>query len=85
MSGRDKPTMEKKSISDTPGGARPASVHDGTVDVVDDQAVREFYGESVDEAYRLKSELVTKHLSDIGMGRYVPHPIHSPSHVPPTA
>jgi hypothetical protein len=69
--GMDKSSAEKRSTSDASGVARPVSIHDGAVEVVDDQAAREFYGNSVDEAYRLKSELVTKHLADIGMGKYV--------------
>ncbi|CCT73135.1 related to synaptic vesicle transporter SV2 (major facilitator superfamily) [Fusarium fujikuroi IMI 58289] len=37
---------------------------------VEDSAVREFYGSAVNESYRLKSELVARHLSEIGTGRF---------------
>jgi hypothetical protein len=35
----------------------------------DDPAIRDFYGDAISIAYRMKSELVAQHLSDIGMGR----------------
>jgi hypothetical protein len=35
----------------------------------DDPAIRDFYGDAISKAYRMKSELVAQHLSDIGMGR----------------
>ena len=37
--------------------------------VSEDPAVRDFYGDAVSEAYRMKSELVSQHLADIGMGK----------------
>ncbi|KAF3037050.1 hypothetical protein E8E11_005406 [Didymella keratinophila] len=36
----------------------------------EDPAVRDFYGDAVSEAYRMKSELVSQHLADIGMGKF---------------
>lgn len=39
--------------------------------VSEDPAIRDFYSDAVSEAYRMKSELVSQHLADIGMGRYV--------------
>ena len=36
----------------------------------DDARNREFYGGSVTDAYRLKSEIVNKCMEEIGMGRY---------------
>lgn len=35
----------------------------------EDPAIRGFYSEAVSEGYRLKSELVSQHLADIGMGK----------------
>lgn len=46
----------------------PENVTSGTF-VSDDPAIRDFYGDVVSEAYRLKSELVAQHLTDIGMGK----------------
>lgn len=46
----------------------PAMVASGTI-VSDDPAVRNFYGDAISEAYRMKSELVAEHLSNIGMGK----------------
>ncbi|PCD28633.1 hypothetical protein AU210_011191 [Fusarium oxysporum f. sp. radicis-cucumerinum] len=37
---------------------------------VEDSAVRDFYGSAVNESYRLKSELVARHLSEIGTGKF---------------
>lgn len=34
-----------------------------------DPAIRDFYGDATSEVYRMKSELVAQHLSDIGMGK----------------
>lgn len=36
-----------------------------------DEAAHRFYSSSVSNSYRLKSELVSQHLAEIGMGRYV--------------
>lgn len=46
------------------------SLRHGDLDVVvDDQEASNFYGSSVSETYRLKSELVAHHLAEIGMGK----------------
>lgn len=45
------------------------SLHQGDIEVVDDQEVSDFYGSTVSETYRLKSELVAQHLAEIGMGK----------------
>lgn len=45
------------------------SIQPGETVVVADAAVRDFYGGSVDDSYRLKSELVSQHLTEIGMGK----------------
>ncbi|EPE04142.1 hexose transporter [Ophiostoma piceae UAMH 11346] len=56
--------------------ARPPSEVQGSTEEViiagvhDDQVVSDFYHSAVSESYRLKSELVSQHLSDIGMGRF---------------
>ncbi|KAF2488476.1 MFS general substrate transporter [Lophium mytilinum] len=42
----------------------------GTIEKLDDARNREFYGDSITESYRLKSELVGKCMEEIGMGRY---------------
>ncbi|OAL44006.1 MFS general substrate transporter [Pyrenochaeta sp. DS3sAY3a] len=47
----------------------PENVTSGTF-VTDDPAIQDFYGDVVSEAYRLKSELVAQHLTDIGMGKF---------------
>ena len=49
------------------------SVGSGVVEKLqdaDDVANREFYGNSITDSYRLKSELVNKCMEEIGMGRY---------------
>ncbi|KAK7729490.1 hypothetical protein SLS57_001976 [Botryosphaeria dothidea] len=50
--------------------SKTASYGEGVVQAIDDPAVRDFYGNSVSDSYRLKSELVSKHLAEIGMGKY---------------
>lgn len=48
------------------------SLQNGDLGVVvedNDQEASDFYGSSVSETYRLKSELVAKHLQEIGMGK----------------
>jgi hypothetical protein len=47
------------------------SLRHGDLGVVDDQEASNFYGSSVSDTYRLKSELVAQHLAGIGMGKYV--------------
>lgn len=49
--------------------AEASSVRHGEVDLVDDKDVSSFYGSAVSDSYRLKSELVAAHLTQIGMGR----------------
>ncbi|KAH7123021.1 major facilitator superfamily transporter [Dactylonectria macrodidyma] len=46
------------------------SINQGEIVVVDDAEVREFYGNAVSDSYRLKSELVSQHLGEIGMGKF---------------
>lgn len=48
---------------------REPSLGHGELGVVDDQEVSDFYGSSVSDTYRLKSELVAQHLAEIGMGK----------------
>lgn len=45
------------------------SIRQGELGLVDDNEVSNFYGNSVTESYRLKSELIASHLTGIGMGR----------------
>ena len=50
---------------------KAGSDHDlGTIEPLEDKANREFYGDSISESYRLKSELVANCMTEIGMGRY---------------
>nr|QTZ25102.1 putative transporter [Aspergillus nidulans] len=42
----------------------------GKIEVVDDAEMEQFYGSSTTDAYRLKSELVSQCMADIGMGRF---------------
>lgn len=45
------------------------SVQNGEADSCADSAIRDFYKGAVNEEYRLKSELIAKHLGEIGMGK----------------
>lgn len=56
---------EKRPMDDVP----PEDI--GKIEVVDDTEMEQFYGSSTTDAYRLKSELVSQCMADIGMGRCV--------------
>lgn len=65
-------TMSSEKSEESKGKdvlTREPSVGHGELGVVDDQEVSDFYGSSVSESYRLKSELVAQHLAEIGMGK----------------
>lgn len=42
----------------------------GTVEPLEDHTNREFYGSSISDSYRMKSEIVSRCMDEIGMGRY---------------
>lgn len=46
------------------------SIKAGLSETQEDKTNREFYGGSITDSYRLKSELVGKAMEEIGMGRY---------------
>ncbi|KAL4866540.1 hypothetical protein BDV12DRAFT_210376 [Aspergillus spectabilis] len=53
--------------------ARPADEHVpqediGKMDIVDDAEMEQFYGSSTTDAYRIKSELISQCMAEIGMG-----------------
>ncbi|KAK6077944.1 membrane transporter [Seiridium cupressi] len=65
----EKISSHKEAQSGLSGVTSP-SVHNGSMGVDDDAAIRDFYGSAVSEVYRLKSELVSEHLLSIGMGKF---------------
>lgn len=67
-------TKSEKHDQDTitPELAREDSINNADVKSLDNAGNREFYGDSITDSYRLKSELVGQCLEEIGMGRYVP-------------
>jgi hypothetical protein len=42
----------------------------GTIEPLEDHTNREFYGASISDSYRMKSEIVSRCMDEIGMGRY---------------
>lgn len=54
-----------------PNGMMAANRSDSQVDIemVDDSNIRDFYAGAISDKYRLKSEIVAKHLADTGMGK----------------
>ncbi|KAJ4390985.1 hypothetical protein N0V93_004584 [Gnomoniopsis smithogilvyi] len=52
---------------------KPPSIHEGQLGLVDDYEVSNFYGNSVTKSYRLKSELIANHMTEIGMGKFQWH------------
>jgi hypothetical protein len=65
---RDTDVKSKSLEARSNASQDPVIVASGTF-VSDDPAIRDFYGDAISEAYRMKSELVAQHLSDIGMGK----------------
>lgn len=67
-------TIEKKTEPEI--GTIPSKVYSETTGTVeklqdsDDAANQEFYGNSISDSYRFKSELVNKCMQEIGFGRY---------------
>jgi F0F1-type ATP synthase assembly protein I len=47
----------------------------GKMEVVDDAEMEQFYGSATSDAYRLKSELVSQCMTEIGMGWYLLRPL----------
>jgi hypothetical protein len=66
-------TQEKKVDEIDPATHRVKSYGEGITLKLDDKDNREFYGSSISDSYRLKSELISKSLQEIGMGRSVPN------------
>lgn len=62
--------IEKTDATASKDVYRTTTNEKGIVEAIDDPDVRDFYGQSVNDSYRLKSELVSKELANIGMGRY---------------
>ena len=63
---------EKKTENDIePVSSVIHSFTAGTMEKIDEDRVnREFYGSSISDSYRLKSELVSRCMNEIGMGRF---------------
>lgn len=66
--------QEKTGDDISPAIERTQSYGEGITMKLDDKENREFYGDSITDSYRLKSELVGKCLQEIGMGRLVKNP-----------
>ena len=63
-------TTDKKTVDDINAVQQTESYGEGFAEKLDDSRNREFYGSSITDSYRLKSELVSKSFEEIGMGRY---------------
>jgi hypothetical protein len=64
-------TAEKKIDEEiAPSPSRAASLTIGTIEKPVDIANREFYGNSISDSYRMKSELISQCMEQTGMGRY---------------
>lgn len=65
-------SISKDKVSEvTPGDMEMCSVAGGTVEKIpEDIEVCNFYGESISDSYRLKSELVGRCMQEIGMGPF---------------
>ncbi|THY54394.1 hypothetical protein D6C99_03518 [Aureobasidium pullulans] len=60
---------EKKNIA-SPGESISPDTEIGTVVDIGDEGTRNFYGNSIPDSYRMKSEIVNQCMEEIGMGRY---------------
>ncbi|KEQ66406.1 Clavaminate synthase-like protein [Aureobasidium melanogenum CBS 110374] len=61
---------EKKDLSYSSGDNTSPETEIGTVVDIGDEGTRNFYGSSVSDSYRMKSEIVNQCMEEIGMGRY---------------
>lgn len=62
---------EKKQLQSPAAVAMSPDTEVGTVVDIGDEGTRQFYGNSVSDSYRMKSEIVNKCMEEIGMGRSV--------------
>lgn len=62
-------TNDEKQGAEVPAHKAASVRHGELVEDIDDPVASEFYGGAVSETYRLKSELVARHLAGIGMGK----------------
>ncbi|EMR66409.1 putative hexose transporter protein [Eutypa lata UCREL1] len=56
-------------LEKTPSLAASA-LKEGETKILGDEAVHEFYAGAVSDTYRLKSELVARHIAELGMGKF---------------
>ncbi|KAI1634282.1 major facilitator superfamily domain-containing protein [Biscogniauxia mediterranea] len=47
-----------------------SALQEGETKIVGDEAIHEFYAGAVDDRYRLKSELLARHIAELGMGKF---------------
>ncbi|TEA11007.1 Major facilitator-type transporter hxnZ [Colletotrichum sidae] len=70
MSAPSEKSVAKGAKGETLAQSRSNSVQNGEAESDNDSTARDFYTGAVNEQYRLKSELVAKHLGEIGMGKF---------------
>lgn len=72
---RDEESAQDKTLKAPNVESPTASIAPGAIDPLDldDTAARDFFGSSVSDSYRLKSELISSALSEIGTGRFQWH------------
>lgn len=61
--------VKPNSVEADAGVAQYSTVAEGIMDSEDDGVNRKFYGDSISDAYRMKSELLARHINEIGMGK----------------
>ena len=67
----EKKTDVEAAAAAAPDNLEPIdSIKAGLSESYEDKTNREFYGASVTDSYRLKSELVGRAMEEIGMGKY---------------
>ncbi|KAH0145814.1 Clavaminate synthase-like protein, partial [Aureobasidium melanogenum] len=62
--------FEEKHLSSSSGDNMSPETEIGTVVDIGDEGTRNFYGSSVSDSYRMKSEIMNQCMEEIGMGRY---------------
>ncbi|KAF6822662.1 MFS-type transporter PB1E7.08c 1 [Colletotrichum musicola] len=70
MSAASEKSVGKGAADEALTQSRSNSLQHGEAESVNDSVVRDFYTGAVNEQYRLKSEIVAKHLGEIGMGKF---------------
>jgi len=69
MTSKPSSNTKVRPINDDLELRRTSNLAEGIIESKDENVNREFYGTSISDAYRMKSELLARHMAEIGMGK----------------